>query len=361
MHGRHRALPLVALLAFTASASAGSKSAQAPRQLAPIDEPLPTVRGIAMAEQTFLRGFGSWSGPAPSYASQSVRCPVRLDRRRRCGKLLFKGDFSNWPLGNVPDLSSIAPWSWISDPAPTSPNPPAIIVDPLGSGEHVFAATVDPQDVPSSPSNSSRVDMVGPADARLARPGLKTWSLIEIAFPSSPANGAAYIPTNGQFNWSIQWHANAVGKQGVQPWGMSVSTGQHSLSNCHGNTSSNINPHLFYWADGGTIVNGVKPPYVIWCSRKRLKYNHWYKILTYTKWATNSTGRTKTWIDGALAQSISRPTLFKDGSTGAIDVPYLELGNYRWMGQTGGVTFSSTILYKKARVGTTKASVLPAN
>jgi hypothetical protein len=224
MHGRQCALPLVALLAFTASASAGSKSAQVPGQLAPIDEPLPTVRGIAMAGRTFLRGSGSWSGPAPSYASQSVRCPVRLDRRRRCGKLLFKGDFSNWPLGNVHSLSSIAPWSWISDPAPTSPNPPAIIVDPLGSGEHVFAATVDPQDVPSSPSNSSRVDMVGPVDARLARPGLATWSLIEIAFPSSPANGAAYIPTNA---------------------------------------------HLFYWADGGTIVNGVKPPYVIWCSRKR--------------------------------------------------------------------------------------------
>jgi len=201
--------------------------------------------------------------------------------------------------------------------------------------------------------------MVGPVDARLARPGLKTWSLIEIAFPSSPANGAAYIPTNGQFNWSIQWHANAVGKQGVQPWGMSVSTGQHSLSNCHGNVSSSINPHLFYWAAGGTIVNGVKPPYVIWCSRKRLKYNHWYKILTYTKWATNSTGRTKTWIDGALARSITRPTLFKDGSTGATDVPYLELGNYRWIGQTGGVSFSSTILYKKARIGTTRASVLP--
>jgi hypothetical protein len=42
-------------------------------------------------------------------------------------------------------------------------------------------------------------------------------------------------------------------------------------------------------------------------------------------------------------------------------VPYLELGNYRWMGQTGGVSFSSTILYKKARIGTTKVSVLPAN
>src|SRR5438128_5478420 len=179
MHGRHCALPLVALLVFTASASAGSKSAQAPGQLAPIDEPLPTVTGIAMAGQTFLRGSGSWGGPAPSYASQSVRglsagrgraaarlhrarrpwSPVRLCRRR-CGTLLFKGDFSNWPLGNIHNLSSIAPWSWISDPAPTSPHPPAIIVDPLGSGEHVFAATVDPQDVPSSPSHSSRVDMV---------------------------------------------------------------------------------------------------------------------------------------------------------------------------------------------------------
>jgi hypothetical protein len=353
-------LPLVALLAFTASASAGSKSAQAPEQLAPIDEPLPTVTGIAMAEQTFLQGSGSWSRHAPRYASQSVRCSS-AGRRRRCGKLLFKGDFSNWPLGNVHNLSSIAPWSWISDPAPTSPNPPAIIVDPLGSGEHVFAATVDPQDVPSSPGNSSRVDMVGAVDAKLALPGLETWSLIEIAFPSSPANGAAYIPTNGQFNWSIQWHANAVGKQGVQPWGMSVSTGQRSLSNCHGNISSNINPHLFYWTNGGTIVNGVKPPYLIWCSAELLRYNHWYRVLTHTKWATDSTGLTETWIDGVLAKSSVGPTLFKDGSTGAIDVPYLELGNYRWMGQTGGVNFSSTILYKKARIGTTKASVLPAN
>jgi hypothetical protein len=201
--------------------------------------------------------------------------------------------------------------------------------------------------------------MVGPVDAKLARPGLETWSFIEIAFPSSPANGAAYTPTNGQFNWNIQWHASAVGKQGVQPWALSVSTGQTSLSNCNGSISSNISPHLFYWTNGGTIVNGVKPAYVIWCSAELLRYNHWYRILTHTRWATDSTGLTETWIDGVLAKSTVGPTLFKDGTTGAIDVPYLELGNYRWMGQTGGVNFSSTILYKKARIGTTLSSVQP--
>jgi hypothetical protein len=431
----------------------------APGQLAPIGESLPTVTGIAMVGQNLLGDPGSWSGPAPSYAYQWVRCssagttcsPVtgataqaylesaadvgftlRLavtasnkngsavstsnptpvvksptsppppstttsststtttttttpatsttstststrsttttttpttttapTTTTSTGTLLFKGDFSNWPLGNVNNLSSIAPWSWISDPAPSSPHPPSIVVDPYGSGEHVFAATVDPQDDPGY-SGSTRVDMVGPVSSSLARPGLDEWWYVEMAFPSTPVNGANYRPTNGDWNWNIQWHANSVGKSGSQPFAMGVSTGQSTpLANCNGNQSSNINPQLFYYQDGGTIVNGVKPAATRVCTLKVNTYDHWYKILTHVKWATDSTGITETWIDGALVRRILGPTLFTDGSTGAVDTPNFLLGNYRWMGQTGGVNFSSTILYKKARIGTTQASVLP--
>src|SRR5439155_16640307 len=237
MHRRHCALLIFALLVFTASASASSKSSQAPGQMAPIGESLPTITGIAMVGQTFLGGSGSWSGPPPGYAYQWVRCstagtscyPITKATTQNylettsdvgytlrlvvtatnkngsavgtsnptpvvqnptsppppttptststttttptttttttttpsttstsststtttttttpttttsSGTLLFKGDFSNWPLGNVNNLSSIAPWSWVSDPAPSSPHPPSIVVDPYGSGEHVFA------------------------------------------------------------------------------------------------------------------------------------------------------------------------------------------------------------------------------
>jgi Polysaccharide lyase len=74
MHRRHCALLLVALLVFTASASASSKTAQAPGQIAPIGESLPTITGVAMVGQTFFGVSGSWNGPAPSYAYQWVHC-----------------------------------------------------------------------------------------------------------------------------------------------------------------------------------------------------------------------------------------------------------------------------------------------
>jgi hypothetical protein len=341
MHGRPCALLLVASLVFTASAIAGG--AKVPAELASVDQ---SPGSVAATDHS---------------APCSKRIPSRPARKRcRTGTLLFKGEFSKWPLGNVHDLSSIAPWSWISDPAPSSPHPPSIVVDPYGSGEHVFAATVDPQDDPGDSSQATRVDMVGPVDVKLARPGLDVWWYVEMAFPSMDVNGAAYKPTNGSWNWNIQWHANAVGKSGSQPFGMGISTGQRRpLKNCGGNTSSNINPQLSYHQNGGTIVNGVKPRPTTVCTRKVITYDRWYRILTRVHWATDATGMTKTWINGRLVRTINGPTLFKDRSTEAIDTPYFLLGNYRWMGQTGGVDFSSTILYKKARIGTTKGSVLP--
>jgi hypothetical protein len=378
MHRRHCVpLLLVALLVFAASASAGSKSAQAPGQLA-IDESLAPVTGIGVPPRTLLGGSGSRSG-SPSDAYRSARlsslgrgtaaarrhraCRARQSGRRgrcRTGTLLFKGDFSNWPLGNVHNLSSIAPWSWFNDPAPSSPHPPSIVVDPYGSGEHVFAATVDPQDDPGYSSSTTRVDMVGPVDSKLARPGLDAWWYVEMAFPSKAVNGAAYFPTNGDWNWNIQWHANTVGKSGTQPFAMGISTGQRRpFTKCGGNGSSNINWQLFYYQAGGIIVNGVKPAPTRVCTRKVIAYDRWYRILTHVHWATDATGITKTWINGRLVRSIRGPTLFTDRGTGAIDTPYFLLGNYRWMGQTGGVNFSSTILYKKARIGTTRSSVLP--
>jgi hypothetical protein len=202
--------------------------------------------------------------------------------------------------------------------------------------------------------------MVGPIDSKLARPGLDEWWYVEMAFPSNAVNGAAYVPVNGNWNWNIQWHANSVGKSGSQPFAMGMATGKSlPLTGCGGSTASNINPQLFYYEDGGTIVNGVKPATTTVCTLKVITYNHWYRVLTHVKWATDSSGITETWIDGALVRSITGPTLFRDGSTGAIDTPYFLLGNYRWMGQTGGVNYSSTILYKKARIGTSQSSVLP--
>src|SRR5712691_714603 len=76
MHRRHCAYLLVALLAFTASASAQSNGRQsfAPGQLGPINGGLPTITGIAMSGQTFFGDPGKWNGPSPTYAYQWARC-----------------------------------------------------------------------------------------------------------------------------------------------------------------------------------------------------------------------------------------------------------------------------------------------
>jgi hypothetical protein len=272
------------------------------------------------------------------------------------GTLLFGGDFNQYQLGRF-STQSISPWSYISDPDPTSPNPPTIINDPYGSGEKAIAVTVDPTDtVDTVAGAASRSDIVGPH--AFASQGLEIWWMFEIAFPSVSVNGAAYVPTNGDWNWNMQWHAESVGGVGSQPFAMGVSTGQNlPLTNCNGNEGSSINPQLFYYFGGGDIVNGVKPAATRVCTLGVIQYDHWYMIVGHRKWATDSSGLQETWIDGNLVNSTQRATLFRDAATGSVDNPFFELGNYRWGGQSGGVNWSSTIMYKKFRIGTTREIV----
>jgi fibronectin type 3 domain-containing protein len=75
MRRRYYAVLLVGLLVFTASASAQSaKMSSAPGQVAPVNDTLPTITGIAMAGQTFLGSSGNWTGPSPTSSYQWVRC-----------------------------------------------------------------------------------------------------------------------------------------------------------------------------------------------------------------------------------------------------------------------------------------------
>jgi hypothetical protein len=271
---------------------------------------------------------------------------------------LFTGDFNQYSVGLMRN-QSIAPWSYISDPDPASANPPQIVVDPLGSGEKVLAVTVDPTDtIDTVAGAASRSDIVGPHSFNTN--GLEIWWMFEMMFPSQVYAGVPkFIPTNGDWNWNMQWHAETVGGVGEQPFAMGMATGSTALPpvSCGGNEASNVNPQLYYKLNGGDITNGTKLPTTRVCTLKVITYDHWYTILAHRIWSTLSNGIQETWIDGTLVNSTQRATLFRDASTGAVDNPFFELGNYRWGGQVGGVNWSSTIYYKKFRIGTTLASV----
>jgi Right handed beta helix region len=73
MRSRHSAVLLVALLAFTSSASA--QSTGVPQgQSAPLSLSLPAISGAPVVGNTLNANAGKWNGPAANYGYQWVRC-----------------------------------------------------------------------------------------------------------------------------------------------------------------------------------------------------------------------------------------------------------------------------------------------
>lgn len=74
MRSRHYAVLLVALLSFTASASAENKSVSAQGQSAPLNTTGPTISGVPVVGNTLQADTGKWNGPSAKYDYQWARC-----------------------------------------------------------------------------------------------------------------------------------------------------------------------------------------------------------------------------------------------------------------------------------------------
>jgi hypothetical protein len=74
MRSRHYAVLLVALLSFTASASAENTTVSPQGQSAPVNTGGPTISGVPVVGNTLQADTGKWSGPAAKYNYQWARC-----------------------------------------------------------------------------------------------------------------------------------------------------------------------------------------------------------------------------------------------------------------------------------------------
>lgn len=273
------------------------------------------------------------------------------------GTMLFRGDFNQFSAGTT---SGVTPtWDHYSDPNPGSAHPPTIISDPTGTyGGTIMAMTVDPTDgyVTGSGTQSSRVDIYQNARTAYAREGLEVWWLYQLFFPSQGGGKTGgkpyYRPVNGDWNWLCQWHhaSSIVGSTNVEfSLGMTTDSTTSSANprfkvNCRGGLNTAITVKTWDQKSAGTVIGGSN----------RLIYDHWYTVLGHTLW-TKGAGYQRLWIDGTACYDFAMPTLLHTASQD--DVPNFECSNYRWMGQSGGVNWSSSYFIRKARVGTTQAIV----
>jgi Polysaccharide lyase len=363
----------------------------------PSDSSLPTVSGVPQQGQSLNASPGSWTGTSPmGYAFQWMRCNssggscsavnnatastysvtstdlggtlrVTVTATNTLGSAAassnatsavgsttatptFVGDF---------ETGSFSPWDHIYDPNPSSANPPSIVTSPTAQGGYAAKLTVDPNDtfITGTNNTSSRVDVYQNSNSNLAREGLDEWVHMNVMFPAW--NGSSgYKPTNGEWNWFHQWHSDdsfPESTTGGQPLALGVVTGG-ALSQCYGDTSSSANPQIFGYINGGDVAKGTTGQ-TRFCLHQALQYGHWYDLSEHIVWSKSATtGYYALYLDGALVTELHQPTLLYNSSTGTVDVPNLELDNYRW-NMNGAVNWSSTIYFDAVRVGPTQASV----
>jgi hypothetical protein len=187
--------------------------------------------------------------------------------------------------------------------------------------------------------------------------GAEIWGHVRMLFPSTALSSTPYKPTNGAWNWTHQLHyGSLLGGSGLDvehSW--NVVTG-NTITDVEGSTSSNQNPHLVLTINGGDVGAGKQQRHDFGYPHL-LEWDHWYDLLYHEKLSPNgSIGFVEAWVDGnVLVPFTYMPTLYSEGST--TDVMFPELSNYRWMGQSGGVDWSSSIWYDGIAIGPSRASV----
>jgi hypothetical protein len=363
--------------------------------VAPAESSLPVVTGTAQQNQNLTTSTGSWSGTTPmTYSYQWQRCdsgggscaPISGATGPSYGlgsadvgstirasvtatnsggsatassaatgvvtssppastmpsEILFDGSFSRCPV-EVLTTSNCAPWDFIDDPDRSSPNPPQIVNDPLGSGQHVLDLTADLSDTSSTCCGSvQRVDLAKNPISSTAHEGLEIWKVEEFDFPKNATGGLPpYQPTCGEWNEIDQWHTATLPVVGYQEFELTLQT-----------DSSCANPHFLGIVEGGDLAHGT-PGYTTWKSSMNVQYDHWYKLVQHIIWSCDPTkGLNETWIDGVKLASVQRATLYCNSSTGVTDTPTAHLSNYHRQ-----ASFANTILFRDYKIGTTSASI----
>jgi hypothetical protein len=307
---------------------------------------------------------GSLGGHKAPWWSRSFESPETLPARYPfcCGTYWY-------PLLSGPSTVTkrTANHLVVSDPNPSSAHPPRVVSKNASQIASDVDLTVDPNDIyiTGSGATSTRVDVYMNARSALARNGLDEWEHAYFMLPSALDSPTPYHPVAGNWNWLLQWHSasSIIGGQSVtggQPFAMGVQTGaSFTDSGCGYRTSTSSNAELFGYFTGGNIAKGPQPQHK-WCLNKPLQLDHWYDVYLHIIWSKSSiTGLFYLEIDGSVVADRHQATLLYNSSTGATDIPNVELSNYRGPDPTTGSppTWSSTVYYDGVRVGTTKLSV----
>lgn len=393
----------------TVSNSAGSATASSAATAVvagpPANTTPPSISGTPQPGQTLTATVGGWAGTAPlTYSYQWQRCNlsgascVPITSASGTTYVLASADVGSTirvsvtarnsvgsstvnsaamtivaapvsapaPAGASPffvgdlETGTFSQWDHVYDPNPSSANPPKVVTSPSAQGGFAAKLTADPNDsyLTGTGNTSSRVDVYENARPELAHEGLDEWVHMYVMFPAWTGT-SGYKPTNGEWNWWHQWHASdAFSNESVtggQPVALGVVTGG-ALTQCGGDTSSSANPQIFGYIAGGDLAKGTTGQ-TRFCTHQLLKYDHWYDMYEHIIWSKSaSTGYYALYLDGALVAEFHQPTLFYNSATGAVDVPNVELDNYRW-NMNGAVNWSSTIYFDGVKIGPTQASV----
>lgn len=367
----------------------------------------PTVSGTPQQGQTLTAAPGTWSGSTPmTYSYQWQRCDsagsscsavsgatantyllasadaghtmrVSVTATNSAGSAtassaataavatatsvsnLFTGDF---------ETDNFAQWDHVSDPNTSSAHPPKVVASPHVQGGFSANLTVDPTDTytTGSGATSTRVDVYENARTDLASEGKDVWQHTYVMFPSSATSSTPYRPTPGNWNWLVQWHSassiiGGISTTGGEPVELGVQTGvSFTDSGCGYSSSGDVSKQeLFGYFAGGDVASGPVPRRT-WCLNKPLQYDHWYDLYFHIIWSKSSSiGLFHLEVDGAVVADLHQATLLYNSSTGATDVPNVEISNYRGPDPATGLapTWSSAVFYDGVLLGPTKSSV----